>query len=63
MIQKDHIYNAKEYQTFNFLNFRGVQNGYHQDFQYLMVSVTFFHEVAMLMQSLCLINCNTLKIF
>ena len=47
----------KDYQTFytqikcDSLNFRGVQNGYHQDFQYLMVSVHFFHEAATLMQS------------
>ena len=47
----------KDYQTFyrkikcNLLNFRGVQNGYHQDFQYLMVSIPFFHEAATLMQS------------
>ena len=47
----------KDYQTFyrkikcNLLNFRGVQNGYHQDFQYLMISIPFFHEAATLMQS------------
>ena len=26
------------------LNFSGLQNGYHQDFQYLMVSIHLFHE-------------------
>ena len=35
----------------NLLNFKGIQNGYHQDFQYLMVSIHFFHEAATLMQS------------
>ena len=30
-------------------NFRGVQNGYHQCFQYLIISFHFFHEVAVLM--------------
>ena len=53
-IQKDHIYHNKQYQTFykkikcDLLNFRRVKNGYHQDFQYLMVSIHFFHEVATL---------------
>ena len=47
----------KDYQTFYrkikciLLNFRGVQNGYDQDFQYLMISIPFFHEAATLMQS------------
>ena len=47
----------KDYQTFyrhikcDLLNFRGVQNEYHQDFPYLMVSIHFFHEAATLMQS------------
>ena len=47
----------KDYQVFyrkikcDLLNFRGVQNGYHQDFQYLMVSIHLFHETAALMQS------------
>ena len=47
----------KDYQTFygkikcNLLNFRGLQIGYHQDFQYLMVSIPYFHEAATLMQS------------
>ena len=30
---------------------RGVQIGCYQDFQYLMVSIHFFHEVTTLMQS------------
>ena len=56
-IQKNHIYHTKKYQTFyrkikcDLLNFRGVQNGYHQDFQYLLVSIPFFHEAATLMLS------------
>ena len=47
----------KDYQTFyrkikcNLLNFRGVQNGYHQDFQYLMVSIPCLHEAATQMES------------
>ena len=47
-MQKDHIYNTKKYQTFyrkikcSLLNFRGVKNGCHQGFQYLMVSIHFF---------------------
>ena len=51
-IQKDHIYHTKQYQTFyrkikcDLLNFRGVQNGYHQYFQYYIVSIHIFHEVA-----------------
>ena len=54
-IQKDQIYQTKQYQTFyrkikcDLLNFRGVKNGYHQDFQYLMFSINFFREMAMLM--------------
>ena len=53
-IQKEYIYRTKQYQTFyrkincGLSNFRGFQNGYHQDFQYLIVWVHFFHEVAML---------------
>ena len=54
--QRDHIFHTKQYQAiyrkikYNLLIFRGVQNGYHQDFQYLMVSIFFFFpEVAMLM--------------
>ena len=37
-IQKHHTYHTKQYQTFyrkvkcDLVNFRGVQNGYHQDF-------------------------------
>ena len=37
-IQKDHIYHTRQCQTFcrkikcDLLNFRGVKNGYHQDF-------------------------------
>ena len=67
-IQKDHIYHTKQYQAFyrkikcDFLNFRGVQNGYHRDFQYLMVSIHFFHEVAKC-KVLCLINYNREKSF
>ena len=43
----NHIYHTKQNQTFyrnikyDLLNFRGVNNGYHRDFQYLMVSVLF----------------------
>ena len=43
--QEDHIYHTKQYQTFyrmikcDLLNFRGVQNWYQQDFQYLMDSI------------------------
>ena len=53
-IQKDHIYHTKQCQTFcrkikcDLLKFRVVQNGYHQDFQYLMVSVHISYEVATL---------------
>ena len=49
-MQKDHFHHSKECQAFcrnvkcDLLNSRGVQNGYHQDFQYLMVSIHFFHE-------------------
>ena len=45
---KDHIYYIKQYQTFyrkikcDLLNFRGLKNGYHRDFQYLMVYFHFF---------------------
>ena len=45
---KDHIYYTKQYQTFyrkikcDLLNFRWVKNGYHQDFQYLIVYFHFF---------------------
>ena len=47
-IQKDHIYDTKQYQTYygkikcDLSSFRGVKNGYHQDFQYLIVSIHFF---------------------
>ena len=47
-MQKDHIYHTKQYQTLyrkikcDILNFRGMKNGCHQDFQYLMVSIHFF---------------------
>ena len=47
-IQKDHIYHSKQYQTFyrkikyDSLNLRGVQKGYHQGCQYLMISIQFF---------------------
>ena len=60
--QKDHIYHTKQYQTFSrkikcdLLNFREVKKGYHQDFQYLMVSIHFFHKMEPLM-----INCNQEK--
>ena len=56
-IQKDQIYHTKQYQIFyrkikwDFLNLRGVEDGYHQDFQYLMVSIHFFHKMATLMKS------------
>ena len=49
------IHHTKQYQAFyrkikcDLLNFRGVQNGYHQDSQYLIVSIYFFDVVAMLM--------------
>ena len=52
------------YQTFyggieyDLLNVRGAQNEYHQDFQYLIVSIHYFHKVATLLQVLYLINCN-----
>ena len=54
-LQKDHIYHTKQYQTFyrkikcDLLNFRVVKNGYHQDFQYLVVYIHFFHKMATLM--------------
>ena len=54
-IQKDHIYHTKQYQIFyrkikwDLLNFKGVKSGYHQNFQYLMVSIGFFHKMATLM--------------
>ena len=54
-MQKDHVYHYKQYQTFYkkikcaLLIFRRGQDGYHQDFQYLMVSIHFFHEVPTLM--------------
>ena len=47
IIKKNHIYRTKQYQTFyrkikcGLLNFRVVQNGYHQDFQYFMISIHF----------------------
>ena len=47
-IQKNHIYHIKQYQAFygktkcDLLNFRGVQKGSYQGFQYLMVFVHFF---------------------
>ena len=52
---KSHIYSTKQNQTFYrkikcaLLNFRGMQSDYHQNFQYLMVSIHFFHEEATLM--------------
>ena len=54
-IQEDHIFHTKHNQTSyrkikcDLLNFRGVKNGYHQDFQYLMVPIHFFHKMATLM--------------
>ena len=54
-IQKNHIYHTKQYQTFyrkikcGLLHFRVVQNRYHQNFQYLMVSIHFFQEVTTLL--------------
>ena len=53
-IQKDHVYQTKQSQTFyrnikyELLNFREVKNGYHQNFQYLMVSIHFFHKMVTL---------------
>ena len=53
-IQKDHIYQTKQYQTFyrkikcDLLNFGGEQNRYHQYFQYFFISIHFFHEVTTL---------------
>ena len=47
-IQKDQIHYTKQYQTFytkiknDLLNFRGIKNEHHQDFQYKMVSIQFF---------------------
>ena len=52
------------YQTFyggikyDLLNVRGAQNEYHQDFQYLIVSIHYFHKVITLLQVLYLISCN-----
>ena len=63
-IQKYHIYHIKQYQTFyrkfkcDLLNFREVKNGYHQDFQHLMVSNHFFVKWQRWYKVLCLINCN-----
>ena len=54
-IQKDHIDHTKQYQTFytkikrDVLNFRLVKNGYHQDFQCLIVSIHRFLKMATLM--------------
>ena len=54
-LQKDHISHTKQCQTFyrkikcDLLNFRGVQNEYHQHFQYLIASIHIFHEAATLM--------------
>ena len=57
-IQEDRIYHIKQHQTFyreiiecELLNFRGVKNGYHQDFQHLIVYIHFFHKMATLMYS------------
>ena len=53
-IQKDHIYHTQKYQAFyrkikcDLFNFREVKNGYHRDFQYLMVPIHVFHKMAML---------------
>ena len=50
-----HIYHTKQYQAFykkikcDLINFRGALNGYHQNLQYLMVSIQFFIEMATLM--------------
>ena len=38
----------------NLLNFREVQNGYHHNFQYLIISINFFHNMATLMHSFML---------
>ena len=52
-MQKDHIYHTKHYQTFyrkikcDLLDFRGIKNGYHKDFWYLIVSIHFVHKMAM----------------
>ena len=53
-IQKDIIFitksNIKHFiERCNLLNFRGVKNGYRQDFQYLMASIHFFLKMATLM--------------
>ena len=54
-IQKDHIFHTKQYQTFyrkiksDLLDSRGIKYGYHQNFQYLMVSIHFFHKMGKLM--------------
>ena len=66
-IQKDHIYSTKQYQTFyrkikcDLVNFIGVKYGYHQDFQYLMVSIQFFIKWQCWYKDLCLINCDHKK--
>ena len=41
--------NIKHFIKCDLLNFRGVKNEYHLDFQYLMVSIHFFHNMATLM--------------
>ena len=41
--------NIKHLIKCDLLNFRGVKNEYHLDFQYLMVSIHFFHNMATLM--------------
>ena len=52
---KDYIYHTKQYQTFyrkikcDLFSFRGVQNRYYQDFQYLIVFINFFYELAAVM--------------
>ena len=45
------------------LSSRRAQNGYHQDFQYLMVSVHFLHEVATLVFMLDKLQSREKKIF
>ena len=54
-MQKGRIYHNKQYEKSyrkikcDLLSFRGIENGDHQDFQYLTVSIYRFHIVATLM--------------
>ena len=64
IIQKDHIYHTKQYQTFyrkikcDLSNFRGVKNGYHQDFHYWWFLLVFYIKWQCWYKVLCLINFN-----